>query len=168
MKNKLILIWIVLFELVVVAFLAVRIYLNQSKVLGETVSMNPINKDELIFSEEGNLKYFYERKPNSIDSKKQEWLPNNYDYEITINAESLNERFDYSSDKPQDVFRIITIGDSFTYGKYVNTKENYPERLEDLLNKELKCQNIKRFEVINLGMGGYDIEYSVHRFKIRG
>jgi lysophospholipase L1-like esterase len=62
----------------------------------------------------------------------------------------------------------VTIGDSFTFGIYVDTKENYPERLEDILNDNSLCKTSKKFEVINLGVWGYDIEYSVHRFKMRG
>jgi len=168
MKNKLVVFWIVLFELVVVAFLGVNIYLRQSKVLGETVSINPINKEDLIFPEEGNLKYFYEPAPNKIINNKPSWLPSDYSYTITTNTDNLNERFDYSIEKNPDVFRIVTIGDSYTYGLYVNTKENYPERLEDMLTDNSLCKSNKKFEVINLGVGGYDIEYSVQRFKVRG
>src|SRR3989344_4665615 len=157
-----------LIELIIIAVLAANVYKNKDNVLGTKDSVNPIDKGDLIFPEEGDLEYFYEPKPNNIESKKQDWLPNGYEYTITINADSLSERFDYSADKPQDVFRIITLGDSFTYGLYVNTKDNYPEQLEDLLNSSLPCRNIKKFEVINLGMGGYDIQYAAERFKKRG
>lgn len=140
----------------------------QSNVLGEKVSVNPIPKETLDFPKDSQFKYFYEPKPNSIAIYNQVLLPEGYDSPATINADSLNERFDYSPEKPQGVFRIITLGDSYTYGLYVNTRENYPERLEDLLNMRMSCQNIKKFEVINLGVGGYDIEYSVNRYKMRG
>jgi hypothetical protein len=99
-----------LIELIVIVILGINVYKNKNNVLGTKVSINPINKEDLIFPEEGNLKHFYEPKPNSIKSNKPEWLPINYSHEITINADSLNERFDYSFDKPQDVFRIITLG----------------------------------------------------------
>jgi len=95
-------------------------------------------------------------------------LPFDYSYAITTNTDSLNERFDYSIEKNPDVFRIVAIGDSFTYGQYVNTEDNYPERLEDMLNDNSLCKASMTFEVINLGVGGYDIEYAVHRFKVRG
>jgi hypothetical protein len=171
MRKKFILLCIVFLELVVIAFLAVRIYLNQSKVLGETVSINPISKDDVIFPSpdtDSDLKYFYEPAPNTIINNKPSWLSPDYSYTITTNTDSLNERFDYSIEKNPDVFRIVTIGNSFTYGQYVDTKENYPERLEDMLNDNSLCKSNKKFEVINLGVGGYDIEYSVNRFKARG
>lgn len=168
MTFKKIILAVSLIELIVIVILTINFYRNKNHVLGTKVSINPIEKQDLIFSEAGDLKHFYEPKPNIIKSKKAEWLPVGYDYTITINADSLNERFDYSADKPQDVFRIIALGDSFTYGEYVNTKDNYPEQLEDLLNNFSSCLNIKKFEVINLGVGGYDIEYAVTRFKKHG
>lgn len=168
MTFKKIILIVSLIELVIIIVLAINVYKNKNNILGDKISINPIYKEDLIFSEEGDLKYFYELKPNRIKSNKPEWLPDDYGYTITLNADSLNERFDYSYDKPQDVFRIITLGDSFTYGLYVSTKDNYPEQLEDLLNNSSSCPNIKKFEVINLAVPGYDIEYSVHRFKVRG
>lgn len=70
--------------------------------------------------------------------------------------------------RSQKIHRIINLGDSFTCDQYVNTGENYSEILEDMLNMSLKCTNISKFEVLNLGVGGYDLEYSVERFIKRG
>lgn len=80
----------------------------------------------------------------------------------------MNERFNYSIEKPKGTYRIITLGDSFTYGLNVNTEDNWTERLENVLNTDLKCKNIDKFEIINLGVEGYDIEYSVERFRLKG
>lgn len=168
MRKKHIFLWIVLFELVSIVFLAGKIYLDHSQVLGENVSINPIKKNDLIFPEEGNLKYYYEPKPNTNQTYKPDWSPVDYVYAATVNADGLNERFDYPVEKKPDVFRIVTIGDSYTFGGWVNTKENYPERLEDMLNDNSLCKTGRKFEVINLGVEGYDVEYSVHRFKNRG
>jgi hypothetical protein len=110
-----------------------------------------------------NLKYFYEPKANSIMNVRADWmstLPKQ-----TINNDSLNERYDYSLKKGKGIFRIVTLGDSFTFGENVDTKDNYPEQLEDLLN--LKCAK-NTFEVINLGVPGYDIQYMNERFMRRG
>jgi len=60
------------------------------------------------------------------------------------------------------------LGDSNTFGLYVDTKDNWPERLEDLLNTKIKCNNINKFEVINLGVQGYDVQYEAYRFQKRG
>lgn len=93
------------------------------------------------------------------------WLPNKVTY--TINSDGLNERFDYTVEKQSEVFRIITLGDSFTYGHFVNTKDNWPERLEVQLNDSHIC-NQKKFEVINLGMPGFDIAYTAKRYLMTG
>lgn len=37
-----------------------------------------------------------------------------------------------------------------------------------MLNDSSLCKTNQKLEVINLGVEGYDIEYSVHRFKVRG
>ena len=63
----------------------------------------------------------------------------------------------------------MTLGDSFTFGVYVNTEDNWTELLEDKLNSIKNiCPNTDHFEVINLGVGGYDIEYAAKRYINRG
>ena len=163
MKVKHILIFV---ELAVIVFLIAAIFDKQNKILG-TVSVAPIGKDSLVFRPEGKLKNFYELNPND---KGEVYVPSwlGYTPDITVNSDTLNERFEYSIEKPSDTFRIITLGDSWTYGMLVSTKDNYSEVLEDLLNNELQCANIAKFEVINLGVPSYDIEYEVERFKVRG
>lgn len=154
---------LIFLQIVIITFLFYKIYQKQKNILGAFVS--PINKERLLLNSSNKLKYFYEPKPNSIE-KVNEWI--SYKGVYTINSDSLNERFNYSIEKPKNVYRIITLGDSFTYGLYVDTKDNWPKRLEDKLNNESRCNNISKFEVINLGVYGYDIQYSSERFKIRG
>jgi len=161
--KKLFIFFLVIIELFAVPYLILRIYNNKS-ILGK-VSVNPIDKNNISFDEKNKLKSFYEPRPNSIE-KINEWSP--YKGTYTINSDSLNERFDYSVDKPERTYRIITLGDSFTYGLYNNTEDNWPERLEDLLNKKIKCTNINKFEIINLGVQGYDVQYEAYRFQKRG
>ena len=161
MTNKVILIYaLVIIEVIAIFILGSKIYTMQNNT---AMIINPITKENLLFSSEGNLKNFYEHKPKRImkDEGGKEIVN-------TINSDALNERFEYTTDKPKDTFRIISLGDSFTYGFGVNTPDNYSEVLEDLLNNELYCKNFKRFEVINLGVQGYDIEYAAERFRRRG
>lgn len=165
MKFRLLILLLISVELVIIGFLGFRIREKQKKVLG-VANVNPIKKESIVFNPDSKLKYFYEPKAGEKIIHNPPWLP--YEVTYTINADSLNERFEYGIDKSPGTFRIVTIGDSHTFGHYVNTEDNYPEQLEDALNKKMNCQNIKKFEVINLGMMGYDIQYSVHRLKIRG
>jgi len=113
----------------------------------------------------GGWRYFYEPDP-----KKQEKVLKQIPYpeDYTINKDTLNERFDYSREKLADVFRIVVLGDSMTFGLLVETKDNWTEKMEDLLNQHIVDPKIKKIEVINLGVHGYDIPYEVERFRRRG
>lgn len=124
-----------------------------------------LERDHMIFSRDSTRKHFYEPKPDSTKSVTVDWL--SYTPIYTLNNDGLNERFDYPYEKPPGTFRILTLGDSFTFGEYVNTADNFSERLEDLLNSQ-SCAKSTHFEVINLGVSGYDISYMVERFRKRG
>ncbi len=153
---------------VTICLLAYKVYIRYqlwNRVKG--VQITAIDKKTIFFDKQSdNLKEFYEPVPNRIETAHPDWL--GYEVKYTINSDTLNERFDYSIQKLPNVYRVITLGDSFTYGTYVNTTENYSEKLEDILNASLKCATISKFEVINLGVLGYDITYEVERFKKRG
>lgn len=131
----------------------------------ERIRATALASEHLIFPQDSLRKYFYEPKPDSTQTDAQKWL--DYIPTYTINSDALNERGEYSVEKEDKVFRIITIGDSFTFGAFVDTGDNFPERLEDLLNSQ-QCNKTARFEVINLGVSGYDLSYIVERFRSRG
>lgn len=157
-------IFVIICQITVIIILGFRIYQKKKNILG-AVNINPIRKEDIVLRAE-KLNYFYEPKPNSLQEQKLYGYP--YKGRYTINSDSLNERFEYEVVKPGKTFRVITLGDSFTLGAYVDTKDNWTERLEDLLNGRNRCADDEKFEVINLGMGGYDIQYSVERFRVRG
>lgn len=163
MKSKLF-IFSVILELIVIGGLVVYIKNKKGQVIGKA-TYNPISKDEIASNPHSSLKHYYEPKKDSVDNLNP-WIP--YKATYTINNDTLNERYDYSTQKAPGTFRIVTLGDSWTYGLYVDTRDNWTERLEDMLNSNLNCKNIKKFEVINLGVQGYDLQYSVERFKLRG
>lgn len=125
-----------------------------------------LSKDNYIFPSVGKFSHYFEPKPNTPETWKLDWLP--YTAISTINAEGLNERYDYPEQKAEGVFRIVTLGDSFTYGMLVNTKDNYPEQLEDLLNSHICPPRVRHFDVINLGVPAYDVGMSVERFRLHG
>jgi len=134
----------------------------------ETV-ITPFSQEDII-SASSSLMYYYDLATEQKTSVP-EWLP--YKPEYVRNNDQLNDRFDYTVDKPADTYRIITLGDSWGFGMHVSTKDNYSERVEDSLNEnlasgKLACDGITKFEVLNLGVGGYDIEYMVERLRLRG
>ena len=138
------------------------------KKIGKTlgISINTIDSKFIKVNPRGSLKHFYEPVANSTESAKQDWMTEVVKY--SINKDSLNERYDYSVNKNEGVFRIITVGDSFTFGVNVPTKNNWTELLEERLNKERMCKGVNKYEVINLGVGGYDTTYELERYKLRG
>jgi hypothetical protein len=151
--------------LLVISYLLTTLVLKKN-IFVSNIIYSPINKNGVNSSPSGELKYYYEYKPDTNIDYKPEWASSNVVF--TINSDTLNERFNYTVEKPANVYRIVTLGDSFTFGLGVNTKDNWPEKLEDMLNKNLPCGPTKKFEVINLGMEGYGVEYIAHRYLTRG
>ncbi len=165
MKNRVV-IYLIFFQLIIIACFIFNIYNKKSLVLGST-TIEPILKGEIISTPSSKLKFFYEPKPHSNDPGTL-FAEGEIAAKYNINNDSLNDRYDYQPIKKDKTYRIITLGSSFTFGLYVNTEDNWTEILEDSLNKKLKCTDINRFEVINLGYRGYDNSYVVERFKRRG
>lgn len=58
--------------------------------------------------------------------------------------------------------RVLVIGDSIIYGFGVDEKNTFPRLLEKQLNK-----NSKKYEVINAGVGPYNIIQIYHAFKLK-
>jgi lysophospholipase L1-like esterase len=165
---KVVLVSIVFIECSVIAYFGYSLYLRKKigKNVLSAVTVVPIRNEYLISSPSAELLYFYEPAPNMVEEDQPSWLP--YKAVCSINADTLNDRYNYSVEKPPSTFRIITLGDSFTFGVYVNTGDNWTELLEDMLNAHCKTKDIQNIEVINLGVVGYDVQYIARRYKIRG
>ena len=162
---KSIFIAILAIQISVIIMLANHIY-TKNKVLGVT-SVNPIQTNTLLETHPDGLQYFYEPKPDTI-IKPEVIFPGLENISYHINKDGLNQFEDYATEKSEGIYRIITLGDSHTFGQNVNTIDNYPFQLQQMLNERLSCSSIKKFEVINLGVAGYDFQYTVQRFKLRG
>lgn len=154
---------IVLLQISLILFLFYIITKN-TNILGTSVTV--INSQSLLRSPSSELKHFYEIKANHIEEQHADWLW--YTPIHTINKDSLNERYDYKIKKEKGTFRIIALGDSFTDGSWVHTKDNWTEQLEDYLNQNKVCDTIQKYEVINLGVQGYDLAYETERYVKRG
>lgn len=120
---------------------------------GETTSVKKF--------ESNTLRYFYEPLPNFENIQENPWahtVPH-----IKTNSDTLNNLNDIPWGEKGGL-NIVAMGDSFTYGQYIDTDKNWVGKLERHLNQSFK----QAFTVINLGVEGYDIEYSVERFRLRG
>jgi lysophospholipase L1-like esterase len=63
--------------------------------------------------------------------------------------------------KGKNVYRIVLLGDSSTFGWGVNQDERFSKLLEDKLNS---VQDSKHYEIINLGIPGYATEHGIAVF----
>lgn len=161
-KPKTIVLLIIAIQIVIIFYLLYTISLRDRS---HTIFPSPIEKDTIRIFPTDTLKYYYEPKPGIVITEKYGNLIHlSYTPKYTINKDTLNDRFNYTTKNRGNTYRIITLGDSFTYGQYINTKDNWPEKLEE----RLKTCKGTTFEVINLAVSGYDIQYSVERYKKRG
>ena len=94
------------------------------------------------------------------------WKPNSRtsvaDIDYTINSLGFRDR-EFDIKKPKGQYRILCVGDSFTFGEGVKAQEAYPKVLETML--QTKYKNV---EVINTGVSGYNTvdEYLYIRNKL--
>ncbi len=65
-----------------------------------------------------------------------------------------------------DAIRIVVLGDSVTFGRGVPLESTYAKVLEDRLNR--KDRDGLRYEVLNLGVGGYNSRQQLEFYKTKG
>ena len=129
---KLVLIFFVLIQIVLSVCLLYEIIKRKyPQVLG-AISISSIDKTVNTADTKSNLRYYYEPGVSSKETDTTPWL--NGKIVWTYNDDTLNDRFDYTIEKPADTYRVIALGDSFVFGDHVNTADSWPEQLEDLLN----------------------------------
>lgn len=155
MKIKLIYL-VVLSQLFLIFFLGYRIYQKKSNILGST-TVNIIPKKAVNIKPSRGLKYFFEPKAET------EYNIDNYAH--YINKDSLREDYNYPINKSIGSYRIIALGDSFTFGLFVESDNTWPKKLEYILKHNCTKHN---YQVINFGVESYDIEYTIERYRKRG
>jgi lysophospholipase L1-like esterase len=72
-------------------------------------------------------------------------------WNVSLNSQGFRDK-EFPRRKSPSVFRILCIGDSWTFGANVDQEKSYPQRLEGLLKEEFPQMN---FEVFNLGVMAY-------------
>jgi lysophospholipase L1-like esterase len=73
------------------------------------------------------------------------------EWRVSLNSEGFRDE-ERSPAKPPGVFRIVCLGDSWTFGMTVDRDQTYPSRLQALLRERFPSQ---AFEVWNRGVLGY-------------
>ncbi len=112
-----------------------------------------LHGDSLIHTRSANRKLVYEMRPNTAIGDV-----------IKINPLGFRER-DFSATKPAGVCRILVVGDSVTFGWEQKVEDTYPKVLESLLNSQES--SAQRYEVLNLGVVGYNAEQEMELIKTR-
>lgn len=84
-------------------------------------------------------------------------------YLVITNSQGLRneEEIDFSDDN----YRILTIGDSFTYGPYVNNQDTWQAVLEEKLRTKYPGQ---KTQVLNAGVAGYTITDELEYLQEKG
>lgn len=166
MKRRLA-VYLIVFQLIVIFGIVYDIANKKNSTLGATFVPAASSRPKYIYPAVEGLKHFFELKPDTVNVIVPNWEntggPEKPIY--SINSDGLNQHENIDAQKPEGVFRVAAIGDSFTFGEYVNTEDNFPSKLQGLL--EQNCKSGK-FEMVNLAVGGYDIRYAVERYRIRG
>jgi len=84
---------------------------------------------------------------------------------VAISSKGLRDvEYDYA--KPEDVFRILVLGDSFVQALQVNAEDSFAKLLEAQLNE--RSDSSVRFEVINAGVTGYGTDQELLFFSQEG
>src|SRR5246127_1865656 len=85
---------------------------------------------------------------------------------VSINSEGLRDR-EFSLEKPPDVYRVMMLGDSTTFGWGVRQEDTAAKFLERKLNADLPT-GYNRAEVMNTGVGNYDTVQEVTYYETIG
>ena len=119
-----------------------------------------------VSSSSSRYKYFYEPTQNLEDIGTHEFDSGRAAYRTSVAGFRGGSNYDIP--KPADTFRIITLGDSFTFGVYLDSDETFPFLLEQKLNRVGFCgaAGYKHIEVVNFGVPGYDIPYAAERLRL--
>jgi lysophospholipase L1-like esterase len=78
-------------------------------------------------------------------------LKRNPKWEISTNSAGFRTA-EFTKAKPSGTFRIVCLGDSWTFGSNVDQNQAYPQQLMTSLQRNFPRAN---FEVLNLGVMGY-------------
>ena len=76
--------------------------------------------------------------------------------ELRTNASGMRGR-EYSADVRDEVVRIAVLGDSIALGWGVDEDRTFAAVLEDYLDSSSPVKGVRRFEVLNFGIGNYNI-----------
>jgi hypothetical protein len=85
-------------------------------------------------------------------------------HEMSLNSDGFRDA-EFPRTKPPGTFRLLCLGDSWTFGASVSQDQTYPQRLQARLRQQFPKRN---FEVLNLGVLGYSSFQGLELLKQTG
>ena len=110
----------------------------------------------------GPVQFGYDPDLGCVPVPSQKGIRTRPDYSFTNNAWGLRGAREYNKEKTTD-FRILVLGDSFTYGLGVNDEQVFTVLLEKNLSRSGRS-----VEVINAGIPGKGTDYALKFMQTRG
>ncbi len=80
-----------------------------------------------------------------------------FQVDVEISPAGIRDQVYAPGEPPESTYRIVAIGDSFTFGWGVPSENAWPNVLEQLLNQKLKTKPspvVMKYEVLNFGLPG--------------
>lgn len=110
----------------------------------------------------------YVLDPHTGKRLRPGWSGEEFGTFVRINSKGLrNPETPY--EKPRDTYRILALGDSWTFGFRMEEEEAYPRQLERILNERMRRRGVgRRVEVINSGVIGYSTHQEAAYFRVEG
>lgn len=96
-----------------------------------------------------------------VAGQPKHWVDRPASYLMPEKSSTLQDR-PYDPKKPKNTFRIAVVGDSFSFGPYLQFDDTFPKRLERWLNLNEKQPHV---EVINYGVPRYSTTHEVDMVK---
>lgn len=103
-----------------------------------------------------------------VDNPKivYEFIPGSIVDGSVINSQGFKDT-EFVKEKPLGCVRIAMLGDSFTQGLYVKSEDTFSGQMEKMLNESTVQKNNVRYEVMNFGVGGYNLEAEVETLRTK-
>jgi lysophospholipase L1-like esterase len=175
LKKEIILIGIIVIEVLFLIYLLKSFYSSYSIIGGfvyftpqKKLKMNELNTqlptyDVNVFRDSDNKILLLELIPNHTELFDGVSVKLNRTTKVRINSDGLRD-FEHTIYKPENVTRILIIGDSNEYGLGVELEEAYPKVLEKIINE--RCKG--RYEVISAAVPGYDLRQKIELLRVKG
>ena len=110
----------------------------------------------------------YEVDPDVGKRMRPGWSGSEFGAPVVINSKGLRSP-ETPYEKAEGVFRILALGDSWTFGFRMDEPDAYPRQLERLLNARAgERGDARRFEVVNAGVIGYSTDQEAAYLRVEG